>query len=113
MRLLLRAAVASVLGFGAGTDFDRKIIARVDAPSMLREAFDKRSWRGEVVVFSGVTDCYQPLEASYHLTRACLQVCLAYKNPVGIITKSALVRRDAELSRRASAPGAAPTRRSP
>ncbi|HEY4119374.1 MAG TPA: PA0069 family radical SAM protein [Byssovorax sp.] len=84
-------------GFGAGTDFDRKIIARVDAAAMLRDAFDKKSWRGELVVFSGNTDCYQPLEASYRLTRACLEVCLDYKNPVGIITKSALVRRDAEL----------------
>jgi DNA repair photolyase len=49
------------------------------------------------VVFSGVTDCYQPLEASYRLTRGCLQVCAAFGNPVAIITKAPLVERDADL----------------
>lgn len=85
------------LGFGAGTDFDRRIVVKTNAPSALRKTFERRSWRGEFVVFSGNTDCYQPLEASYGLTRACLEVCLEYDNPVGIITKGALVRRDVEL----------------
>ena len=52
------------LSFGAGTDFDRKIVVKPRAPELLREAFDKKSWKGDLVVFSGVTDCYQPLEAS-------------------------------------------------
>lgn len=85
------------LGFGAGTDFDRKIVVKVNVADKLREAFEKKSWKGEHVTFSGNTDCYQPLEASYRLTRRCLEVCLEYRNPVGIITKSAVVRRDAEL----------------
>jgi DNA repair photolyase len=85
------------LSFGAGTDFERKIVIKPDAPELLREAFDKRSWKGELVAFSGVTDCYQPLEASYHLTRGCLQVCVEYKNPASVITKSPLVERDADL----------------
>jgi DNA repair photolyase len=85
------------LGFGAGTDFDRKIVVKPDAPALLREAFDKRSWLGEAIMLSGNTDCYQPLEASYALTRACLEVCADYRNPVGVITKSALVRRDADV----------------
>ncbi|MFO0678533.1 MAG: PA0069 family radical SAM protein [Polyangiaceae bacterium] len=85
------------LSLGAGTDFDRTIVVKPDAPALLRAAFDKPSWKGDVVVFSGVTDCYQPLEASYRLTRACLEVCLAYKNPVGIITKAPLVERDVDL----------------
>src|SRR5205807_5103342 len=63
------------LSFGAGTDWERKIVVKPKAPELLREAFDKKSWKGDVVVFSGVTDCYQPLEASYRLTRACLEVC--------------------------------------
>ena len=88
------------LSFGAGTDFDRKIVVKPDAPDLLREAFDKRSWKGEIVVFSGVTDCYQPLEASYRLTRRCLEVCAAYRNPVGLITKSPLVERDIDVLRR-------------
>ena len=85
------------LGLGAGTDFERKITVKPDAPRLLREAFDRRSWQGELVVFSGVTDCYQPLEASYRLTRGCLEVCAEYRNPVGIITKSPLIERDLDV----------------
>ncbi len=85
------------LSFGAGTDFDRKIVVKTDAPKLLREAFEKKSWKGELVVISGVTDCYQPLESTYGLTRACLEVCAEYKNPVGIVTKSPLVERDIDV----------------
>jgi DNA repair photolyase len=85
------------LSLGAGSDFERKIIVKKNAAELLRAAFDKKSWKGERVVFSGVTDCYQPLEAQLKLTRACLEVCAAYKNPVGIITKSPLIERDLEL----------------
>jgi len=85
------------LGFGAGTDFERKIVIKPDAAALLRHELRKKSWRREMIVFSGVTDCYQPLEASYELTRQCLQVCLEERNPVGIITKSALIERDTDL----------------
>ena len=85
------------LSFGAGTDFDRKIVVKVNAPALLRRAFRKKNWRHEIVVFSGVTDCFQPLEASYRLTRGCLEVCAEEKNPVGIITKAPLVERDIDV----------------
>ncbi len=85
------------LGWGAGTDFDRKIVAKVNAPELLRRELKKASWRGDTLVFSGVTDSYQPLEAVYGLTRRCLETCLEFRNPVGVVTKGALVRRDAEL----------------
>lgn len=85
------------LSFGAGTDFERKIVVKPRAAELLREAFDKKSWQGELVVFSGVTDCYQPLEASLELTRGCLQVCAEYRNPVGIITKAPLIERDVDV----------------
>lgn len=85
------------LGFGAGTDFDRKIVVKVNAPEVLERELSKRSWKREMIMFSGNTDCYQPLEASYELTRRCLEVCLAHRNPIGMITKGALVRRDVEL----------------
>lgn len=84
-------------GFGAGTDFESKIVVKKDAPQLLRRAFDKPSWHGELIVFSGNTDCYQPLEAEYGLTRACLEVCADYRNPVGIITKGALILRDLDV----------------
>jgi DNA repair photolyase len=85
------------LGLGAGTDFERKITVKPEAPRLLREAFEKPSWKGELVVFSGVTDCYQPLEASYRLTRGCLEVCAEYGNPLGIITKAPLIERDVDV----------------
>ena len=84
-------------GFGAGTDFESKIIVKPQAPALLRQAFLKPSWAGELIVFSGNTDCYQPLEAAYGLTRACLEVCAEFHNPVGIITKSSLVQRDLDV----------------
>jgi DNA repair photolyase len=85
------------LGMGAGTDFDRKIVVKPRAAELLRAAFAKKSWKKETVVFSGVTDCYQPLEASYRLTRACLEVCAEVANPMGIITKAPLVERDVDV----------------
>ncbi len=85
------------LGLGAGTDFERTIVVKPHAAELLREAFEKKSWKGDTIVFSGVTDCYQPLEAEYRLTRQCLEVCVEYKNPVGIITKAPLVERDIDV----------------
>ena len=85
------------LSFGAGTDFERKIVVKKNAPLLLREAFDAPKWEGDLVAFSGVTDCYQPLEASYKLTRGCLEVCAEYRNPVAVITKAPLVERDIDV----------------
>jgi DNA repair photolyase len=85
------------LGLGAGTDFDRIIVVKHSAPELLRETFMKKSWKGDLVVFSGVTDCYQPIEKTLELTRKCLEVCLEFRNPVGIVTKSALIERDIDL----------------
>lgn len=95
------------LGFGAGADFERKIVVKRHAAALLREAFEKPSWVGELILFSGNTDCYQPLEATYGLTRACLQVCREYKNPLHVITKSTLVERDAEILSELAAIGSA------
>ena len=84
-------------GFGAGTDFERRIFVKRNAPALLERAFRRPSWAGERIMFSGVTDCYQPLEAAWRLTQGCLAVCLTYRNPVAVITKSLLIRRDAPL----------------
>lgn len=85
------------LDWGAGTDFERKIVVKLNAPELLRREMHRKSWQGETIVFSGVTDCYQPLEAVYGITRRCLEVCLEFRNPVGIVTKGALVRRDVDV----------------
>lgn len=89
------------LGFGAGTDFDTKLVVKTNAVELLREALARgrtgpagqRDW----IAMSGVTDPYQPLEASYGVTRQLLEACLEFRQPVALITKSALVRRDADL----------------
>ena len=85
------------LSFGAGTDFERKIVVKPNVASLLREAFEKKSWHGELIMLSGNTDCYQPLENEYRLTRRILEVCAEYRNPVHIITKSALIERDIDV----------------
>lgn len=85
------------LSFGAGTDFDRKIVVKMQAAALLKKTFDRPSWKGDRVMFSGVTDCYQPLEASLGLTRACLEVCADYKNPAGVITKGTIIERDLDV----------------
>lgn len=95
------------LGFGAGTDFDRKIVVKINAPELLRDAFERRSWTGDTVMFSGNTDCYQPIEGTYALTRACLTVCADYRNPIAIVTKGTLVRRDIDVLSRLAGDGCA------
>jgi DNA repair photolyase len=85
------------LGFGAGTDFDLKIVVKTNAAELLRDALGRPSWSREWVCFSGITDCYQPLEAVYLLTRRCLEVCREFGTPVSLVTKGYLVVRDAEL----------------
>jgi DNA repair photolyase len=93
------------LGYGAGTDFDRKIVVKVNAPKLLRKELLKPSWKGDEIVFSFTSDPYIPMEAHYKLTRQCLEVCAEFRQPIGIITKSAMIRRDIdvlqELSRNA------------
>jgi DNA repair photolyase len=84
-------------GFGAGTDFDRKIVVKVGAADALRAELIKGKHRGRPIMFSGATDPYQGLELRYGLTRACLEVCLELRASVSIITKSALIERDVAL----------------
>ena len=85
------------LDFGAGTDFERKIVVKIKAAELLRRELMKPSWKGNEIVFSFTSDPYVPLEANYKLTRSCLEVCAEFRNPVGIVTKSALIRRDIDV----------------
>jgi len=85
------------LGFSAGLDFERRIMVKEDAPALLRKAFRSPRWEPQLVSLSGNTDCYQPIERRLGLTRRCLEVFVECRNPVGVITKSALVARDADL----------------
>lgn len=85
------------LGFSAGLDFETKIMVKMDAPLLLEETLNKKLWEPQMVAFSGNTDCYQPVERKLTLTRQCLEVFLNVRNPVGLITKNALVLRDIDI----------------
>ncbi|MEL6673476.1 MAG: PA0069 family radical SAM protein [Bacteroidota bacterium] len=84
-------------GYSAGLDFERKIIYKPEAPKLLKEAFEKKSWKAHPIMLSGNTDCYQPGERNFKLTRGLLEVFLQYKNPVGIVTKNSLILRDLDI----------------
>jgi len=90
-------------GFGAGTDFERELVVKVNAPELLAAALAKPSWAKASIAFSGNTDCYQPLEGRYRLTRALLSLCADHENPVVVITKSTLVQRDLDVLSRLQA----------
>lgn len=84
-------------GYSAGLDFERRILVKKEAPKLLEALLKKKSWEAYPIVMSGNTDCYQPAEKKFELTRQCLEVFLKYKHPVGIITKNALILRDLDL----------------
>jgi DNA repair photolyase len=87
------------LGYNAGLDFESKILVKHDAPGLFRDFLARDGWRPEAVVLSGMTDCYQPAERRFRLTRGCLEVALEARQPVTLITKNALVLRDLDLLR--------------
>jgi len=82
------------LGMSAGLDFEQKILVKEDAPELLREELNARSWEPKTIAMSGVTDPFQPIERRLELTRRCLGVLAEFRNPVAIITKNQLVTRD-------------------
>ncbi len=82
------------LGMSAGLDFETKILVKEQAPQLLREELNAKSWEPKVIAISGVTDPFQPIERKLELTRRCLGVLAEFRNPVAIITKSHLVTRD-------------------
>lgn len=84
-------------GYSAGLDFERRILVKKDAPKLLEALLKKKSWKANTIVMSGNTDCYQPAEQQFKITRQCLEVFLKYKHPVGIITKNALILRDLDI----------------
>ena len=84
-------------GFSAGLDFERKIIVKKDAPALFKKFLEKKSWDATPISLSGNTDCYQPAERKFKLTRQLLEIALAYKQPIGMITKNSLILRDLDI----------------
>jgi len=84
-------------GYGAGLDFERRILVKEKAPNLLEQKLKSKNWKAHPIVLSGNTDCYQPAERNFQITRQCLEVFLKYRHPVGMITKNALIIRDLDL----------------
>lgn len=84
-------------GMSAGLDFERKIVVKENAATLLREELSKKGYVCKPIMLSGNTDCYQPAERKFGITRKLLQVMLEFGQPVGIITKNSLVLRDLDL----------------
>lgn len=89
----------------AGLDFEQVILIKKAAPQLLQKALTRPNWKGEPIMFSGNTDCYQPAERKFALTRACLQILHDLDHPVGIITKNSLILRDLDLLKPMAAKG--------
>jgi len=85
------------LSFSSGLDFETKIMVKQEAPELLEAELKKKSYVPDIIMFSGNTDCYQPVEKKLKLTRGALKVCLKYRNPVSLITKNSLVLRDIDV----------------
>jgi len=88
------------LGYSSGLDFESKIMVKHKAPQLLEKELSAPGWQPQVIAMSGVTDCYQPVERDYELTRSCIGVLVKFRNPVVIITKNYLVTRDLDLLRK-------------
>lgn len=86
-------------GLSAGLDFETQIFVKLKGPELFRDWLSRKSWQAESIAFSGVTDCYQPAEQTFKLTRGCLEVAAECRQPIGVVTKNALVTRDLDLLR--------------
>lgn len=85
------------LSLSAGIDFETKIFVKHDAPKLLYETLASKKWKPQIIMMSGNTDCYQPIEKKLKLTRSCLEVLHQFHNPVNIVTKNKLVTRDIDI----------------
>ena len=84
-------------GYSAGLDFERKIIAKPEAAKLMEKQFMNKNWIVSPILFSGNTDCYQPIERKLKITRQMLEVLVNFRHPAGMITKNSLILRDIDL----------------
>ncbi len=85
------------LGLSPGLDFETRIFAKVNAPELFRAELSKPNYRCDVISLGINTDAYQPCEREYKITRQLLQIASEFNQPVGLITKSALIERDLDI----------------
>jgi DNA repair photolyase len=84
-------------GLSPGLDFESRIFARPQAPDLLEKELSSPHYRTQVIALGSFTDVYQPVERTLRITRALLEICLRFRQPVGVVTKSALVLRDLDI----------------
>jgi DNA repair photolyase len=80
-----------------GLDFETKLFAKPAAANLLRKELAAPGYRCRPIAFGTNTDPYQPIEARYRITRACLEVLAETRHPVTITTKSDRVTADVDL----------------
>jgi DNA repair photolyase len=87
----------SYLELSPGLDFETRLFAKTNAAGLLREALARPGYRPSPIALGANTDCYQPIERKYRITRSILEVLAECEHPVTMVTKSALVERDLDL----------------
>ncbi|MBX2926678.1 MAG: PA0069 family radical SAM protein [Saprospiraceae bacterium] len=90
-------------GYSAGVDFEQKILIKKAAAAVLDAELRKPKYEPLPIMLAGNTDCYQPAERQFGITRQILEVLWKHKHPVGLITKNSLVLRDLDLLREMAA----------
>lgn len=84
-------------GYSAGLEFEQKILVKKNAAQLLEAKLKSKNWKANTIMLAGNTDCYQPAEKQFGITREILEVVWKYRHPVGVITKNSLILRDLEL----------------
>jgi DNA repair photolyase len=84
-------------GLSPGMDFETKLFAKANAAELLVKELSKPGYKCELIVIGANTDCYQPIEREWKITRSLLEICAEFRQPIGIVTKSALVERDIDI----------------
>jgi DNA repair photolyase len=85
------------LELSPGLDFETKLYAKTNAPELLREELSKKGYEPSPIALGANTDCYQPIERKYKITRGILEVLAEFQHPVTMVTKSALIERDLDI----------------
>jgi DNA repair photolyase len=85
------------MGLSPGLDFESRLFFKPHAARLLEAELSKPRYSPGVIHIGGNTDPYQPQERRARVTRGVLEVMSAFHHPLSIITKSALIARDADL----------------
>jgi DNA repair photolyase len=90
------------LDLNAGSDFDRKVVVKINAGELLRKELTAPRWQGDHIAMGTNVDCYQRAEGKYGLMREILTGLRDFANPFSILTKGTLILRDLDLLRQAA-----------